>query len=192
MPEELPQIETRNTGETRADGPRLKGYAAVFDRESEPLPWVEVIKRGAFTRSLKDGDDVRALREHRPDLLLARSASGTLRLREDAHGLATEIDPPDTELGRDTLEMVRRRDLSQMSIAFVAVADTWGMKDGVAFREILEAKLFDVSLVAYPAYPDTTVATRRFELFRKDPRAMVSFRRRWLDLHRGDILARGG
>jgi len=84
-------------GEPDAEGRTvLDGYASVFDRPTDMGGWSEVIRPGAFTKTLKDGADVRALINHNPDLILARSKSGTLVLEEDDHGLRVLIDPAET------------------------------------------------------------------------------------------------
>ncbi len=156
-------IELRDAGEGL---PELVGYAAVFDSPSEEFgfgewKWIEQIRRGAFKRSLADGDDVRALVDHDPSRLLGRNKADTLELREDKQGLHVVIQPPDTSVGRDTLELIRRGDLSQMSFAFQVREQIWTEKqDEPSLREIVDAKLFDVSVVTYPAYPDTSIGLR--------------------------------
>jgi HK97 family phage prohead protease len=150
------QIEKRS--EVRGPG-TLVGYAAVFDRDSHDLGgFTESIRSGAFSRSLREGADVRALRDHDPSKVLGRSGSGTLRLVEDAVGLRSEIDLPDTELGRETAELVRRGDLDGMSFGFSAESDSWSERDGRSHRELSDLDIFDVSVVSFPAYPDAAVA----------------------------------
>ena len=156
----MSDYEKRSYSEVRAEGGRLIGYAAVFDKESVPLPFIETIQRGAFTDSLDRRDDVRALREHDPMMILGRTTAGTLTLRQDDKGLIAEIDPPNTQAGREALELVRRGDLRHMSIGFNVVDDAWATRDGKNWREIRKADLADVSIVAFPAYPDTDIATR--------------------------------
>jgi len=92
---------------------------------------------------------------------LARTASGTLRLSEDANGLKYEFDAPNTTLGNDLLEMIRRGDVNQSSFGFTVDDDTWEERDGKMIRTINKVKkLYDVSPVTYPAYHDATVAVR--------------------------------
>jgi HK97 family phage prohead protease len=138
---------------------KIRGYAAVFNELSEPLfGFRELILPGAFKKSLKA--DVRALLGHDPSQILGRTKSGTLRLREDDHGLYTEIDPPNTQLGRDTIESIKRGDLDQMSFGFQVVKDEWKHEDRELIRELVEVDLFDVSVVAFPAYTQTEVSVR--------------------------------
>lgn len=151
----LPEVETRD-----GEKPRIVGYAAVFDTPSEPLGgFREIIRRGAFSRAIREGD-VRALWNHDPRYVLGRTKSGTLFLREDIHGLRVEIDPPDTQWARDFMESIRRGDVDQMSFAFRALQDRWLTDDSGAVRELLEVDLYDVSPVTFPAYPTTAVAVR--------------------------------
>lgn len=159
-------VELRAASEDKP--PRLVGYAAVFDTLSDDLGgFREVIKPGAFDRALSEGHDVRALRDHDPSKLLGRTTSKTLRLAVDDHGLAVEIDLPDTQEGRDTQTLVNRGDLTQMSFAFRTMADQWRTEEGEPIRELLDLELFDVSVVAYPAYPATEVSARALERARE-------------------------
>jgi hypothetical protein len=83
-----------------------------------------------------------------------------LILREDDHGLYTEIDPPNTQLGRDTVESIKRGDLDQMSFGFQIVKDEWKHEERETIRELVTVDLFDVSVVAFPAYTQTEVSVR--------------------------------
>ncbi len=143
------------------DGPRLVGHAAVFNKLSDDLGgFRERIDPEAFKRTLKEGADVRALVEHDPARILGRSTAGTLRLKGDDSGLLAEIDMPDTSAARDTMESVKRGDLTQMSFGFRTISDRWERNNDEDIRTLLDVDLFDVSVVAFPAYPDTDVAKR--------------------------------
>jgi HK97 family phage prohead protease len=150
------------------DGHTLYGYAAVFDSPSEPMPFVEYVKRGAFARTIQDGADVRLLIDHE-GVPLARTKSGTLRLSEDERGLAVQadLDPANPDAAR-VISAMRRGDLSQMSFAFRTIKDSWS--DDRAVRELREVQLFDVSVVTFPAY-EQTVAEIRGRLLRTDESA---------------------
>jgi HK97 family phage prohead protease len=138
---------------------KIRGYAAVFNQLSEPLfGFRERIIPGAFKKSIDA--DVRALVGHDPSQIIGRTKSGTLILREDQHGLYTEIDPPNTQLGRDTVESIKRGDLDQMSFGFQVVKDDWKHEEKERIRELVEVDLFDVSVVAFPAYTQTEVSVR--------------------------------
>ena len=101
-------VELRSEGETAV----AIGYAAVFNSLSSNLGgFTERIDKGAFTKTLKEAD-TRAMWNHDPNHLLGRVSAGTLRLAEDDHGLRYEIDLPNTTLGRDVAELLRRGDVT--------------------------------------------------------------------------------
>lgn len=139
-------------------GNTIVGYAAVWDSPSEPMPFIEYVKRGAFTKTLKDGADVRLLIDH-TGVPLARTKSGTLALEEDERGLRVEaeLDPTNPDAAR-VISAMKRGDLSQMSFAFRTIKDSWS--DGGETRELREVQLFDVSVVTFPAYEETVAELR--------------------------------
>ena len=146
-----------------AKKPIIRGHAAVFNQLSEDLGgFREQIAAGAFAEAIQK-DDVRALLNHDPNFVLGRSGAGTLRMTEDAHGLAVEIDPPDTQAARDLLVSMKRGDITQMSFGFSVRPNgqNWAKDDaGQYVRTLTRVRLFDVSPVTYPAYPQTDVAVR--------------------------------
>ncbi|MCZ8310939.1 MAG: HK97 family phage prohead protease [Magnetospirillum sp.] len=157
--------------ETRADkAPMLRGHAALFDTLSEDLGgFREKIARGAFAEAV-GRDDVRFLVNHE-GLPLARTASKTLRLAEDARGLAFEadLDPADPDVAR-LMPKIARGDLTQMSFAFHVMPDgqDWGQDtDGTVVRTVKKVRLSDVSVVTFPAYTATDVARRSLDDWRK-------------------------
>ena len=154
--------------EMRAGKPILAGYAARFNKDSVDLGgFVERIKPGAFKNAVAKSD-VRALKNHDPNLILGRTKNKTLTLTENTKGLKFEVNLPDTQTGRDVAEEVRRGDISGCSFAFTTMADSWHLEDGRQVRELVEVDtLFDIGPVTYPAYTDTTVAVRSLEQFRK-------------------------
>lgn len=153
--------ERRSAVELRAAGNRLAGYAAVFGSLSADLGgFRERIAYGAFTRALAAAPDVVALFDHDRRSVLGRTLSGTLRLREDARGLAFEIDAPQTSIGRDVLEMVGRGDVTGASFSFAARAEQWSGQGVDTVRELTDLDLFDVTVTPTPAYPDASVARR--------------------------------
>lgn len=152
------------TVELRADGPDeadlIRGYAAVFDQLSEDLGgFRERIAPGAFRRSVESGD-VRALWEHNPQYVLGRTRAGTLALAEDARGLRVEIRPPDTVWAGDLRRSLERGDVNQMSFGFTVRDETWDQEDGATVRTLKDVDLFDVSIVTFPAYPQTSAEAR--------------------------------
>lgn len=148
---------------------KLTGYAAVFNTPTDLGYFTEVIMPGAFTRTLKEGADVRALFNHNPDVVLGRSKdggkTGTLSLAEDANGLNFEVQMPATQNAADLMISVDRGDIDQCSFGFMVREQNWNSTtdaDGnvTEVREILDVDLIDVSVVTYPAYPTTSVEAR--------------------------------
>jgi HK97 family phage prohead protease len=157
------EVRVDSTG----DKPLIRGYAALFNSLSEDLGgFREQLATGAFTAAL-GSSDVRALINHDPNLVLGRNKAGTLTMREDASGLFVEIMPPDTQAARDLVALMTRGDVSQMSFAFtVAKEDQTWTREGTGpwLRTIKRvSQLYDVSVVTYPAYSQTSAAVRALE-----------------------------
>lgn len=156
---EQPKVTERRAivGELRAKGRRLEGYAAVFNQEAKIGSTTETIAPRAFYDTLTMREDILALVDHDPGRVLARTRSGTLRLAEDSHGLAFDLDVPATTVGSDVLALAERGDIGGASFAFTVKAETW---DGA--RRTLEAvDLHEISIVsAWPAYSGTIVQAR--------------------------------
>ncbi|TQE98661.1 MAG: HK97 family phage prohead protease [Spiribacter salinus] len=148
---------------------RLVGYAAVFNSMSENLGgFREQIAPGAFSRSLAQGEDIRALWNHNSDIVLGRTRSGTLSLVEDENGLRAEIEPP--ESAGNLMESVRRGDVSQMSFGFMVRPNGDRIdedEDGMILRTLTDVRLMEVSAVAFPAYPETSIDARTLEHWRE-------------------------
>jgi HK97 family phage prohead protease len=139
------------------ESPVIKGYAAVFDKLMPIYDFKEKIRKGAFARTINNAD-IRALVNHDPNYVLGRRKSETLSLAEDEKGLAVEIKPPDVQWARDLMVSMRRGDISQMSFGFESIKDEW--TDDRKERTLVEVKLFDVSVVTFPAYPQTSAKVR--------------------------------
>lgn len=156
--------------EIRAEkGKKVGGYAAVFNSETDIGGYFrEVIAPGAFSEAVKQ--DVRALLDHDSGRVIGRTSAGTLRLTEDDKGLAVEIDLPDTSDGRDAAVLIERGDLSGMSFGFIVTHDEWDETGDVPVRTIHKVDLREVSVVAFPAYDDTSIAMRSLDAVRKEKR----------------------
>lgn len=137
----------------------LRGYAAVFNEASVPLPFIETIAPGAFRKTLSETPDVRLLINHE-GLPLARTKNGTLTLTEDDRGLFMDAQIADTSEGRDLYKLVERGDVDQMSFAFRVIRQKYN--EDRSQRTLTELSLADgdVSVVTYPAYPTTSVEAR--------------------------------
>lgn len=141
----------------------ISGYAAVFNSLSDVLYWGfrEKIAPGAFASSLENGYDIRALWNHDPTFPLGRTKNNTLRLQEDEKGLATEINPPASGYANDFVEAIRQGLVDQMSFGFQTLEDTWDiLDDGTYVRTLMKVRLYEVSPVTFPAYPETSIGMR--------------------------------
>ena len=167
------KIETRrltvNDFEVRqgpaGDGMSFSGYAAVFNSDSEPLPFIERIMPGAFRKSLKSRNNIRMYLNHDSSMLLATSRAKTLRLEEDQRGLKVEADLPDTTIGRDLSTLIQRGDVDSMSFGFSVPpkGDSWS--DDGSVRELKEVRLYEVSVVTgFPAYQATSASVRSLDM----------------------------
>lgn len=147
-------------------GRTIAGYAAVFNSTADiGDSFREIIAPGAFSGTL--GGDVMALIGHDRNRVLGRTTAGTLRLREDDTGLAVEIDLPDTTDGRDLAVLIERGDVSGMSFGFVVTKQRWDETGPVPTRTIEAVDLREVTVTAFPAYDDTTIALRSLDEARK-------------------------
>lgn len=169
------KVEIRTIGEApvAGEGRTISGYAIVFDVESRVLAswdgdFVEIIERGAVDDELLAQSDVKALFNHCDSMLLARSVNGngTLKLTVDDHGLRFEFEAPNTTLGNDILELVKRGDLQGCSFAFTADEENikYSREGDRRLRRVRKLSgLYDVSVVVNPAYTQTSVDARSFE-----------------------------
>ena len=151
--------------EASSDGMSFTGYAAVFNSPSEPLPFTEVIKEGAFKRSLKSRNEIKLFMNHNTDVVLGSTRAGTLQLTEDSRGLLAQAQLPDTTAGRDLSVLMKRGDVSSMSFGFSVPpkGDSWS-SDG-ATRELHQVRLHEVSIVTgFPAYEATTASVRSLNI----------------------------
>lgn len=148
-------IETREDSKERT----IIGHAAVFNVTDGPSYFRERIEPGAFAESIQK-DDIRALFNHDPNIVLGRNKAGTLLLSEDETGLRMEIKPPDTGWSKDLLISMERGDITQASFAFQTLDDEIQTVDGEEIRILKRVKLYDVSPVTYPFYEQTDVGLR--------------------------------
>jgi HK97 family phage prohead protease len=147
------------------DGMSFTGYAAVFNSDSEPLPFIERIMPGAFKKSLKGRNTIKMYMNHDSSMLLASTRSKTLRLEEDSKGLLVNADLPDTTVGRDLSVLMKRGDVDSMSFGFSVPTggDKWS-DDGMT-RELRQVRLHEVSVVTgFPAYKATSASVRSVDV----------------------------
>lgn len=148
------------------DGKRtITGYAVVFEKDSLPIrgSFVERVRKGAFKDSLKK-NNIRALWNHNPDFVLGSTKGGSLRLMEDDKGLRFELDPADTQAGRDAVTTIERGDVDGMSFGFNVRKQEWDEKDPKkVVRTLVDVDLREISPTPFPTYPATKVSVRSVE-----------------------------
>ena len=157
-----PEVRTNSVDfEVRAegDGMTFTGYASVFNSPSEDLGgFVEYVAPGAFKRSLQSRNEVKLLWNHDSGEPLASLRGGTMQLVEDSVGLKVTAKLPNTTRGRDIAELLRTKVIDSMSFGFNVIKDSWS-RDGQT-RTLESVRLFETSIVSFPAYSATTATVR--------------------------------
>ena len=174
------ELHVREAGEGEAASRTIVGRAILFNTPSAPL-WSddeeearEIIAPEAITKELLDGCDIKFTMFHDRQLILARSnkGTGTLSYTVDDKGVAFEFEAPNTVDGDKALELVKRGDLAGCSFAFSThywdesfVSRTVEVRDGrayITYTVKAVTGVYDMTLAADPAYPDTSVEAREF------------------------------
>jgi HK97 family phage prohead protease len=160
----LSKMETRiNSSEFEVreteQGMTFSGYAAVFNSDSQPLPFIERIAPGAFRGSLRNRNDIKLLWNHDTGQVLGSTRAGNLRLTENERGLYVEATLPRTTLANDVRELVSTGIVDSMSFGFTVArnGDEWSSDGSV--RTLKRINLHEVSIVAFPAYTATAGST---------------------------------
>ena len=155
--------------ETRADNDTgdiyISGYFSVFNSDYEIMPgYTESVAETAFDGALSD--DIRCLINHETRLVLGRNRAGTLKLSADSRGLWGEvlINQKDSD-ATNLYERVKRGDVNQCSFGFDILDEEYTDRgEGKAHWTIKAVKLYEVSVVTFPAYEDTGVEARKNEI----------------------------
>jgi HK97 family phage prohead protease len=148
----------------------IQGRAVVYNSMSNELrtsngdKFKEIIQPGALSNSLAN-NDILAFKEHNPEMLLGRKSAGTLMLEDRNDGLYVSINIPETSYGEDTLVSAMRGDLKGFSFGFNSPKARSYSKSGEKIREISSLNLREVSIVANPAYNETSLSVVRSEDF---------------------------
>ena len=167
-------LELRGEDESR----HIEGYGSVFNSRSLDLGgFQEIIAPGAFDGVI-ERSDVKALLDHNAErgiLARSRNGKGSLSLELDERGLKYSFDAPHTNLGDEVVEGLKRGDYSQSSFAFTVESESWTKEeDGSYLRTINKiGNLYDVSIVANPAYTDTSVALRSLDAFKAQEETQI-------------------
>lgn len=164
------EIRLLGGSELRAGGDsrKIEGRSIVFNSLSQDFGgWKEEISPDAISDEIINASDILFLLNHsdsRGILGRKRKGSGSLstEIRED--GVYFSFDAPQTSLGDELLEYLRRGDITQCSFAFTVDDDDWKeQEDGTYIRTIKKFhKIYDMSAVYTPAYTDTEVKCARF------------------------------
>jgi len=149
-----------------------------YNSPSEDMSFVEVLKPGCFSDSLRSGKKIFSLWNHDSSKPLANTDSETLILRDSMAGLNVEI-LPDVNIswGKDAVESVRRGDTAGLSFGFIVEKDS--RRNGT--REIILADLLEVSPCVFPAYPESHITARNKGNEKMDTLKMLQKRYRELD-----------
>lgn len=172
----------------REDGDVLKieGYFAVFG--STYQLWedaTESVAPGAFSETL--GEDVRALIDHETRLVLGRNKAGTLELKEDSHGLWGSITVNRSDVDAMNLyARIQRGDVDQCSFGFDILDEEFTNDGSKIHWTIKKVKLYEVSVVTFPAYEETGVAARKQQLHEIEKRRLTHWRKQTMQKLKGE------
>jgi len=142
------------------DGSRYLEGVIPYNKRSLKLPFYEYIERTAFNKTLTDGYDVKALFGHDFNNVLGRVKNGSLQLDNRDDGLYVRVRLPKTRLAEDTWNLVSDGYITGMSFGFSEVKTEYGVEEGVETHYLKEVRLYEVSFVSEPAYPDTIASAR--------------------------------
>lgn len=168
--DDIPDATPKGTQSAGGQKSKLSGYAIVFNILSEPIfgLFKERVMPEALEKTLKE-DDQLCLWGHDSMYVLGRKSANTLDLRVDDKGLYFEVTPPNTNWARDLVESVHRGDINQMSFGFKVFDERWIQdketikEHGMPIREILGIKLYEISIVSFPAYSQSSVRNHNNE-----------------------------
>lgn len=184
------KLEIRET--TEENDTRTITGAIKYDTDSaEMRDWygdviIEQIASGAFDDSLKNRDVV-GLWSHNTAQVLGNTKSGSLRIENAKGELRFELDIPNTSVGNDAWELIKRGDVDGVSFGMKVTKDKWSSEKRedkkIYKRSILNAELYEISPVAFPAYPSNEVSARSLDDFKQEEkRAANEYRKRKLEL----------
>lgn len=167
------------TRDDESGGMFISGYFSVFNSVYEIWPGAtESISETAFDGALSD--DIRCLIDHETRLVLGRNKAGTLTLKTDSRGLWGEvrINPADQD-AVNLYERVKRGDVDQCSFGFDILDEEFEDRGSTVHWTIKKVKLYEVSVVTFPAYEDTSVTARKVQY--------AEMKKRSLDLWKSKI-----
>ena len=175
--------------ETRTDDTGdmyISGYFSVFNSIYELFPGAtESVAETAFDGALSD--DIRCLVNHDTTLVLGRTKSGTLTLKTDSRGLWGEvkINPKDQD-AVNLYERVKRGDVDQCSFGFDILEEEFEDRGDSVHWTIKKVRLYEVSVVTFPAYQDTSVSARNRQLSEIRKKTTAAFKERMKNRVKGE------
>lgn len=164
----------------------ISGYFSVFNSNYELWPGAtESVASTAFDEAL--ADDIRCLIDHETRLVLGRNKSGTLTLKTDSRGLWGEvkINPKDQD-AMNLYERVKRGDVDQCSFGFDILEEEFEDLGTSVHWTIKKVKLYEVSVVTFPAYTDTSVSARSKQLADIKKRSAEGFKKKMMSNLKGE------
>lgn len=171
------------------------GLAIPFDKPSLPIfeeedfAFIEYIDANAFDESINSDDEIMLLCSHEWNAPLARRSVGRLKITKESDGIYFTATPPDTTRTQDLLKDIESGNIQGNSFGFVVEADEWSKdENGINIRKVLKGKLYEISTVVNPAYPDTTLAKRSLKNFKTEKKKTnLNLRKAQLRLLRAKI-----
>ena len=165
--------EIRNFGNISngEESRNIEGYAALYSSRSVNLGgFTEEITPGAFDGVIEKSVTLALIDHNQSRGILAKNSKGkgSLTLEADEKGLHFRFSAPETELGNELIEYLKRGDITQCSFAFSVADEHWektGEDEYVRHIDKID-RLYDVSAVFNPAYPETSIAMRSLEAFK--------------------------
>lgn len=170
-----------NTRADEAGDMYISGYFSVFNSNYEIWDGAtESIAETAFEGALSD--DIRCLIDHETRLVLGRTKANTLTLKTDNRGLWGEVKiNPNDQDAVNLYERVKRGDVDQCSFGFDILEEEFEDRGNSVHWTIKKVKLYEVSVVTFPAYKDTSVSARKEELETIKKRALEADKTRLLN-----------
>lgn len=164
----------------------ISGYFSVFNSEYEIWPGAtESIADTAFDGALSD--DIRCLIDHETRLVLGRNKAGTLELKVDSRGLWGEVKiNPNDQDAMNLYERVKRGDVDQCSFGFDILDEEFEENGNSVHWTIKKVKLYEVSVVTFPAYEDTSVSARKKRMKEMKKRDFETWKEKTLKKLKGE------
>lgn len=164
----------------------ISGYFSVFNSNYEIWPGAtESIANTAFDDAL--ADDIRCLIDHETRLVLGRNKAGTLVLKVDSRGLWGEVKiNPNDQDAMNLYERVKRGDVDQCSFGFDILDEEFEENGNSVHWTIKKVKLYEVSVVTFPAYEDTSVSARKKRMKEMKKRDFEAWKEKTLKKLKGE------